>query len=251
MEKQGIARNAALAVVLSLAATFGQSQLSFTGAGADFGPGSGPGSPSTSTTSTSPTVATPPVWNAPQNSVFYDHSLIMTQYGFGTLGSVVAGAMGFYLGNAFAGAAFTNPHEGYLSFTGIRYHDWTGPFYGGASGVLLGSVITVFFFGEMDEEPGSIWLTTLGGIATTAAGFYLAKVSGVQDQRSLLPFVPLLIFPATGAVVGWQVSRWFNDRERRKITEPGTALLLPPRLEIAPRSNGQMALRLDAVNLSF
>ncbi len=234
MEKQRFARNAALVVGLCSAAIFGQEKLSLNGPGEDFG-----------------RVSEPVVWNAPENPVFYDHSLVLSQYGFGTLGSVVAGAMGFYLGNAFASGFFhSDAHQGYLSFTGIRYRDYSGPFYGGLSGVLLGSVVTVFFVGDLDEEPGNIFLTALGGMATTAAAFYLAKVSGVQHQRSLLPFVPLLILPSTGTVVTWQVSRWFNDRERRKITEPGTALLLPPRLGVTPRPDG-LALRLDALNLSF
>jgi len=217
--------------------TFGQSLLDLKG----FGEGSRPD-------------PLPVVWNAPQNSVFYDHPLILRQYGLGVAGSVVAGTLGFYIGNAFDGLINgDNSREGYLSFTGIRFAMNSGPFWGGGSGVLLGSALTAFFVAESDEEEGSVFWTVLGGVATTAAAFALADAAGVQNlgEHPLLPFIPLLILPTTGAVAGYHVSRWFNDKKRHNITEPNSsALLLPPRLAIAPRPQG-MALRLDAINLSF
>lgn len=228
-------RSAALLIGFCAAVSLGQEQLFFKGIGEGFKPD-----------------PLPVVWNAPQNPVFYDHPLLLRQYGFGIAGSLVAGALGFYIGNAFDGAFFhSRAREGYLSFTGIRYDNWSGPFYGGGSGIILGSVLTVFFLGETDEEQGSIFWTTLGGVATTAAAFALADWAGVHENgHQLLPFIPLLTIPTTGAVAGYHVSRWFNDKKRRRITEPNAALLLPPRLAIAPRADG-LTLRLDALNLSF
>ncbi len=234
---RGPVRNTALLLGLCATVIFGQSQLDLKGFGEGFRPD-----------------PMPVVWNAPQNSVFYDHPLVLRQYGLGVVGSVVAGTLGFYIGNAFDGLFNGhNSHEGYLSFTGIRFGYNTGAFWGGGSGVLLGSALTAFFVGETDEEQGSVFWTVLGGTATTALAFVVADLAGVQKlgEHPMLPFIPLLILPTTGAVTGYQVSRWFNDKKRRKITEPGSsALLLPPRLAIAPRPEG-MALRLDAINLSF
>ena len=239
MEMRGFVRNTALVLGLCTAAIFGQSQSSLLDI-KGFGEGYKPD-------------PMPVVWNAPQNSVFYDHPMILRQYGLGIAGSVVAGALGFYIGNAFESAINgDNSREGYLSFTGIRFATNSGPFWGGGSGVLLGSTLTAFFVGETDEEDGSIFWTVLGGAATTAAAFALADLAGVENfgEHPLTPFIPLLIVPTTGAVAGYHISRWFNDKKRHKITEPSSALLLPPRLAIAPRHDG-MALRLDAINLSF
>ncbi len=236
MERRGFVRNTALWIGLCSAVLFGQESLAFKSFGEDFGAGK---------------PSMPVVWNAPENPVFYDHPLILKQYGFGVVGGIVAGALGFYIGNAFESGLFSPSHQGYLSFTGIRYDNNRGPFWGGGSGILLGTTLTVFFMGETDEEQGSIFWTVLGGAATTAAAFALADVTGVHDSgHSLWPFIPLITLPSTGAVVGYHVSRWFNDKERRKITEPGSALLLPPRLAVAPTADG-MAFRLDALNLSF
>ena len=236
---RGFVRNTALLMGFCFAAIFGQAQsnlLDIKG----FGEGIRPD-------------PMPVVWNAPQNSVFYDHPLILRQYGFGIAGSIVAGALGFYIGNAFEGALYShNSREGYLSFTGIRFDYQRGPFWGGGAGILLGGSLTAFFVGETDEEEGSILWTVLGGAATTALAFAVADLAGVQKagEHHVVPFIPLLILPTTGAVTGYQVSRWFNDKKRHKITEPSATLLLPPRLAIAPRPDG-MALRLDAINLSF
>ena len=237
MEMRGPVRNTALLLGLCATVIFGQSQLDLKGFGEGFKPD-----------------PMPVVWNAPQNSVFYDHPLVLRQYGLGIAGSIVAGALGFYIGNAFDGAFNGhNSHEGYLSFTGVRFKMNSGPFWGGGTGVILGSTLTAFFVGETDEEEGSVFWTVLGGTATTALAFVVADWAGVQKfgQHPLLPFIPLLAIPTTGAVTGYQVSRWFNDKKRRKITEPNSsALLLPPRLAIAPRPDG-MAFKLDAINLSF
>jgi hypothetical protein len=149
------------------------------------------------------------------------------------------------------GAIFDEDSEkGYLSFTGIRYKHLRGPFWGGGTGVLFGSALTVFFVGDSDEEQGSVLWTLFGGALTSAAAFGLADLSGVQEERGWLPFVPLLILPSTGAVVGYHVSRWFNDRKRRKAVETGAAGWQPPRIGLVPASQG-LALRLDALNFSF
>lgn len=191
--------------------------------------------------------------NAPENSVFYDRPLLLKQYGYGVLGSVLAGALGFYIGNAFEGALFgSDSHKGYLSFSGIRYEHKRGPFWGGGAGVLFGSGLTVFFMGDTDEEEGNVWWTMLGGTLTTAAALYLADVAHVQTERSMVPFIPLLVVPSTGAVAGYHISRWFNDKKRREITEPpaSSAVLHAPRIGMVPGRDGMM-LRVDALNLSF
>lgn len=193
------------------------------------------------------------VWNAPDNSVFYDRPLVLRQYGYGVLGGLLAGTLGFYIGNAFEGAIFGgDSHKGYLSFSGIRYEHKRGPFWGGGTGLLFGSAMTVFFFGDMDEEEGSVWWTLAGGTLTTAAAFYLADVAGVQEDRGMLPFIPLLALPSAGAVTGYHVSRWFNDKKRRNLTEPrgSSTLLHPPRFGVMPGRDGVM-MRLDALNLTF
>lgn len=184
------------------------------------------------------------------NPMFYDKPLLARQYGVGVLSGVVAGAIGFYIGNAFEGAIFGDrSHKGYLSFTGIRYRHNRGPYWGGGSGILLGTAVGAFFTGEVDEEQGGILLTVAGGLLTTAAGFALADAAGVQEGRGLLPFVPLLVVPATGAVAGYEFSRWLNDRKRKRVLE-GAALLHPPRLAAMPGPDG-MVLRLDALHLTF
>jgi hypothetical protein len=166
------------------------------------------------------------------------------------LGSVVGGALLFYIGNAMEGAIFDDRSEkGYLSFTGIRYDHLRGPFWGGGTGVLFGSALTVFFVGDTDEEPGSVLWTLFGGALTTAAAFGLADLAGVQEEKGWLPFVPLLTLPPVGAVAGYQVSRWFNDRKRRKAVETASGWQ-PPRLAWAPTARG-LSLRLDALNFSF
>jgi hypothetical protein len=198
---------------------------------------------------------------APLNPVFYDKPLMLKQYGYGMLASVVAGSFGFYIGNAFEGAIFGgHSRKGYLSFTGIRYeHSRSflgmpagGPFLGGFTGVYLGSALTVFFVGDMDEEQGGVWTTLAGGALTTAAAFALADVAGVQEERGMLAFVPLLALPSVGAVGGYHVSRWFNDRKRRRITEPAAdgPVLHAPKLGMAPGPDG-MVMRLDALHLTF
>jgi hypothetical protein len=195
----------------------------------------------------------PRVWNAPNNPVFYDRPLMLRQYGFGVLGGVLAGTLGFYIGNAFEGAIFGgDSHKGYLSFSGIRYEHKRGPFWGGGSGLLLGSALTVFFMGDTEEEQGSILWTLVGGTLTTAAALVMADAAGVQEDRGMLPFVPLVLVPSTGALAGYHVSRWFNDKKRRNLTEPPTssAMLHFPRIGMTPGPDG-MILRLDALNLTF
>lgn len=190
-------------------------------------------------------------WNAPQTPVFNDKPLILRQYGFGMVGGVVAGALCFYIGNAFEGAIFdSDSHKGYLSFTGVRYEHLRGPFWGGGTGMLFGSTLTVFFIGDSDEEQGGFWLSMLGGTLSTAAAFGLADQMGVQEERNWTYMLPLVALPPLGSLVGYHVSRWFNDRKRRKITEVGSAGWQPPRLAISPNPDG-FAMRLDALQFTF
>jgi len=232
-------------VVLGLCAALiqGQERVSF-GMQDSFGPSTGAGAPL--------------VWNAPDNSVFYDKPLVARQYGLGVVSGLLAGALGFYIGNAFEGAIFGgDSHKGYLNFTGIRYEHNRGPFWGGGSGLYLGSALAVYFVGETDEEQGNLWWTLAGGAVTTAAAFALADMAGVQEERGLLPFVPLLALPAVGSVTGYHVSRWFNDKKRRELTEDANPpkasgmMLHPPRVGMAPAREGGMVMRLDALNLTF
>lgn len=198
-----------------------------------------------------PDAASVPV---PVNPMFYDKPLMLRQYGFGVVAGAVAGALGFYIGNAFEGAIFgSDSHKGYLSFTGIRYRHKRGPFWGGGTGLLAGSAMTVFFVGESDEEPGSVLWTVAGGALATAAAFYLADAAGVQEERGMLAFVPLLALPSAGAVGGYHVSRWFNDRKRSRVTGETWSTgprLRAPRVGFAPTADGT-AWRLDALNLTF
>lgn len=192
------------------------------------------------------------------NPVFYDHPLMLKQYGYGVLSGVLAGALGFYIGNAFEGAIFgSRSHKGYLSFTGIRYEHNRGPAWGGGIGLVAGSSLAVFFAGDMDEEQGSVLWTVAGGALTSAAAFALADLAGVQEDRGLLAFAPLLVLPPVGAVGGYQLSRWFNDKKRQRITGGEGAAALPhgpllhaPRLGFTPGLDGTV-MRLDALNLTF
>jgi hypothetical protein len=194
---------------------------------------------------------------SPENPVFYDRPLMLRQYGYGVLAGSLAGAVGFYIGNAFEGAIFGgDSHKGYLSFTGIRYRHKRGPFWGGGAGLLFGSSLTVFFIGDADEEPGSVLMTVAGGALTTAAAVMLADAIGVQKERGMLAFVPLIALPPIGAVGGYHVSRWFNDRKRRSITESGESsasgpALHAPRFGFVPGVGGEAGWRLDALNLTF
>ncbi len=197
------------------------------------------------------------------NPVFYDHSLMLNQYGIGILSGMLAGTLGFYIGNAFEGGIFgSRSHKGYLGFTGIRYEHKRGPFWGGGAGLLAGSAMAVFFVGDMDEEQGSVWWTLAGGAVTSAAAFALADMAGVQEKRGMLPFLPLLALPPAGAVGGYHVSRWFNDRKRHRILEgagggsgegtgaAGGAMIHAPRIGFVPGQDGTV-FRVDAFNLTF
>ncbi len=193
------------------------------------------------------------------NPVFYDRSLMLNQYGIGVLSGMLAGTLGFYIGNAFEGGIFgKRSQKGYLGFTGIRYDHKRGPFWGGGAGLLVGSSLAVFFVGDMDEEQGGIWWTLAGGAMSSAAALVLADMAGVQEKRGMLPFLPLLALPPVGAVGGYHVSRWFNDKKRHRITEgsassgdvPGGATLHTPRVGFLPGTDGTV-LRLDALNLTF
>ncbi len=185
------------------------------------------------------------------NPLLYDKPLLARQYGVGVLSGFVAGAIGFYIGNAFEGAIFgSRSQKGYLSFTGIRYSHRRGPAWGGGSGILLGTTLGTFFTGETDEEQGSILWTVAGASLGTVAAFYLADAAGVQESRGMLPFLPLLFVPSLGAVAGYETSRWINDHRRFRITETTTATVQPPRFGMLPGRDGA-ELRFDALHLTF
>lgn len=189
------------------------------------------------------------------NPVFYDRPLMLNQYGIGLLSGMLAGTLGFYIGNAFEGGIFgSRSHKGYLGFTGIRYEHKRGPFWGGGAGLLAGSAMAVFFVGDMDEEQGSVLWTLAGGAVTTVAAFALADMAGVQEKRGMLPFLPLLALPPVGAVGSYHVSRWFNDKKRHRILEGGAsaggAMIHAPRVGFVPGQDGTV-FRVDAFNLTF
>ncbi len=187
--------------------------------------------------------------------IFNDPPLAAREYGFGILGSIVSGALGFYIGSGIETAikGESQAHQGTLTFTGIRYDNFYGAFYGGATGILLGSSLTAFFVGETDEEEGGLFLTLVGGALTTAGGLYAAHLLGVNDDIHWLPFIPLLAIPTTGSVLGYNISRLFRDHAREKVVGHQAAVhLLPPRFGFMPGRNASGdKLVVQALNLTF
>jgi hypothetical protein len=192
----------------------------------------------------------------PDLRLFNDPPLIAKEYGFGILGSVVAGALGFYIGSGIETAieGESQAHQGTLSFTGIRYDNYYGAFYGGATGMLLGSALTTYFVGQTDEENGGFFMTVLGTAAAAGGAFYVAHLMGVNDDIDWKPFIPLLAIPSLGGTLGFNVSRWWNDQKREKTVgneaKQSAVWLHPPRIAWG-RDAGGDRLEVRALNLTF
>jgi hypothetical protein len=182
----------------------------------------------------------------PDIRLFNDPTLIAKEYGFGILGSVVAGALGFYIGSgletAFEGEA--KAHKGTLSFTGIRYDNYKGAFWGGATGMLAGSALTTYFIGQMDEEDGGLFLTLVGTAAAGAGAVYIAHI----DWK---PFIPLLAIPSLGGTLGFNVSRWFSDHKREEVVGRQASVWLHAPGLAWGRTEGGDRLEVRALNLTF
>jgi hypothetical protein len=157
--------------------------------------------------------------------------LIGREYGFGILGSVVAGTLCFYIGSGIETAIVgeRRAHKGTLTFTGIRYDNYKGAFWGGATGMVLGSALTTYFTGQTDEEDGGFLATLAGTTAAAAGAFYLASLMGVNDDIDWKPFMPLLAIPSLGGTLGFNLSRWYHDHQREKVVgkEAGVRLHAP------------------------
>jgi len=186
----------------------------------------------------------------PEIKLFNDPGLATREYGFGVVGGVVAGSLGFFIGSGLESAIFGNrAKNGTLEFTGIRYDNFHGSFYGGSAGIWLGSALTAYFVGEVDEEKGSVLLTLLGGAATTAASYALASAMGVHDEAGLLPFIPLTLLPPTGAVLAYNVSRYFGDKRRLRETRK-TSHIQAPSFQLGFNSHGPR-MQVNALKVSF
>jgi hypothetical protein len=187
----------------------------------------------------------------PQESkIFNDPPLALKQYGYGALGGVVAGALGFYIGSGLESAIRgSEAKNGTLEFTGIRYDNFHGSFYGGGTGLWLGSALTAYFVGSVDEEDGGVWATLAGGALTTAAAMGLATTLGVHDRIDWPAMLPLVAVPASGAMLSFNVSRYFRDKERARATGE-TVGWQPPRVQwgYAGEASG---FRLDALRWTF
>lgn len=185
--------------------------------------------------------------------LFNDPPLIAKEYGFGILGSVVAGALGFYIGSGIETAIVgeSKAHKGTLTFTGIRYDNFKGAFWGGASGMVLGSALTTYFVGQTDEENGGFFATLAGTAAAAGGALYVAHLIGVNDDIDWKPFVPLLAIPSLGGTLGFNLSRWFSDRKRESVVSGQASVYLhPPRLGWSPGPDGDR-LEISALNMTF
>lgn len=189
----------------------------------------------------------------PDFHLINDPPLIAKEYGFGILGSLVAGTLGFYIGSgietAFQGE--DKAHKGTLGFTGIRYDNYYGAFWGGATGMVFGSALTTYFVGQTDEEDGGFLMTLAGAAAATGGALYAAHLVGVNDDIDWKPFIPLLAIPSLGSTLGFNVSRWLSDRKREEIVGKEASIHWhPPRLAWG-KSPGGDRLEISALNLSF
>jgi hypothetical protein len=185
--------------------------------------------------------------------LFNDPPLMAREYGFGILGSLVAGALGFYIGSGIETAieGESNAHQGTLGFTGIRYDNFYGAWYGGATGMVMGSALTTYFVGQTDEEDGGLFLTLVGAAAAAGGAFYIAHLMGVNDEIDWKPFIPLLAIPSMGGTLGFNVSRWFSDQAREKTVGGQTSIWMhPPRLAWG-RDAGGDRVEFRALNLTF
>jgi hypothetical protein len=203
-----------------------------------------------STSQISSPTSSPMADSTPSLRVFNDQTLALKEYGFGALGGVVSGALCFYIGSglesAFMGSRAKN---GTLEFTGIRYDHFHGAFYGGAAGLWLGSALTAYFVGAVDEEDGSTLWTLVGGATTTALAMGVASALGANDRIDWPALIPLATLPATGAMVSFNVSRYFRDKHRLEKTGTATGWQ-PPRFNLAYQDNAP-AYRLDALRWTF
>lgn len=184
---------------------------------------------------------------------FNDYGLVAREYTLGVAGQVVAGALGFFIGSAIetAFAGEEKAHKGTLTFTGIRYDNFYGAFWGGTVGGFMGSTLTTYFTGQSDEEDGGFFWTLVGTGLAGAGGLYAAHLMGVNDAVDWTPFVPLLAIPTAGGVLGFNFSRWFSDKKRESIMGPDAGLHLnAPTVGWAMTPTGER-FQLQALNLSF
>lgn len=186
-------------------------------------------------------------------AVFQDYTLVAQQYAFGVVAHAVAGALGFFIGSGIETALVgeEEAHQGTLSFTGIRYDNFSGAFWGASIGSFAGSSLAVYFTGQSNEEDGSYFWTLFGTALAGSGALYLADLMGVEDEVDWKPFIPLLALPSAGGVIGFSVSRWFSDRKRESVMGPDAGILVhPPRLSLAMTPQGER-LQFQALNLSF
>jgi len=189
----------------------------------------------------------------PDFRLINDPPLIGREYGFGILGSVVASTLGFFIGSGLETAIMgeSRAHKGTLSFTGIRYDNFKGAFWGGSSGMVLGSALTIYFTGQTEEEDGGLFATLAGTTAAAAGAFYLASLMGVNDNVDWKPFIPLLAVPSLGGTLGFNVSRWFHDRQREEVVGKEAAIRLhAPSLAFGLGPRGER-LEIRALRLTF
>lgn len=184
-----------------------------------------------------------------------DWPLVARQYGFSIAGQAVAGALGFYVGSGIETAIMgeEDARHGWLSFTAIRYDNFSGAFWGGVTAGLLGSAFTSYFVGQIDEEDGSIFWTLVGAGAAGAGALYIASALGANDHQDWPAFIPLLTLPSIGGVAGFHVSRWFADRKRDAVVKSEAQSALhwqPPRLGLGGGSTGTL-VSLQALNFTF
>jgi hypothetical protein len=182
--------------------------------------------------------------------IFNDQSLAMREYGFGILGGVVAGTLGFYIGSGLESAIQgKDAKNGTLEFKGIRYDNFHGAFYGGCGALWLGSSLTSYFVGEIDEEDGGALWTLFGGAASTAAAMALATALDVNDHRNWQSFIPLVVLPATGSTLAFNVSRYFRDKRRATLTQ-NTRGWQPPTVQLGWLDNTS-AVQVNAFRWTF
>lgn len=189
----------------------------------------------------------------PDFRLINDPPLIGREYGFGILGSVVASTLGFFIGSGLETAIMgeSRAHKGTLSFTGIRYDNFKGAFWGGSTGVVLGSALTTYFTGQTEEEDGGLFATLAGTTAAAAGAFYLASLMGVNDDVDWKPFIPLLVVPSLGGTLGFNVSRWFHDREREEVVGKEAAIRLhAPSFAFGMGPRGER-VEISALRLTF
>lgn len=205
------------------------------------------------TTAAAATATAAEVRQPSSRALFQDYSLVSQQYLFGVLAQAVAGTLGFYIGSGLetAIAGEEEAHQGTLSFTGIRYDNFYGAFWGASIGGFLGSSLAVYFTGQNNEEDGGYFWTLFGTVLAGSGALYLADLMGVEEEVDWKPYLPLLAIPSAGGVLGFSISRWFSDRKRESIMGPDARIRVhPPRLAMALTPEGER-FQLQALNLSF